>query len=56
MKNLKNCMDLLMVTDGNKFHYVYIKYFNRFICNKTKNKNKKHFCKYCLQFLVVREF
>ena len=21
----------------------------RFMCNKTKNKNKKHFCRYCLQ-------
>ena len=30
-------------------HYVYIKDFNRFMCNKTKNKNKRHFCKYCLQ-------
>ena len=55
-EKFENCMDLLMITDDNKFHYVYIKYFNRFICNKTKNKNKKHFCKYCLQFLVVREF
>ena len=29
-------------------HYVYIKDFNRFMCNK-KNKNKRHFCKCCLQ-------
>ena len=29
--------------------YVYVKDFNRFVCNKTKNKNKKQFCKYCLQ-------
>ena len=28
---------------------VYIKDFNRFMCNKTKNKNKKYFCKCCLQ-------
>ena len=45
----KNCMDLLMVTDENKSHYVRIKDFNRFMCNKTKCKNKKYFCKYCLQ-------
>ena len=38
-----------MITNENKSHYVYIKDFNRFMCNKTKNKNKKHFCKYCLQ-------
>ena len=24
--------------------------FSRFICNKTKDKNKKHFCRYCLQW------
>ena len=39
-----NYMDLLLIS-----HYVYIKDFNRFICNKTKNKNKKIFYKYCLQ-------
>ena len=42
-------MDLLLITEENKSHYVYIKDFNRFMCNKTKNKNKKHFYKYCLQ-------
>ena len=28
---------------------MYIEDFNSFMHNKTKNKNKKHFCKYCLQ-------
>ena len=51
MKNYENCVDLLLITDGNKSQYIYIKYFNRIMCNKTKNKNKKHFCKYCLQCL-----
>ena len=40
-----------MITDENKSHYVYIKGFNRFIYNETKCKTKKHFCKYCLQFV-----
>ena len=44
-----NCMDLLLISSENKSHYVYIKDFNRFMCNKTKNKNKKYFCKCCLQ-------
>ena len=43
-------MDLLLIIDEHKSHYVYIKDFNRFMCNKTKNKNKKPFYKYCLQF------
>ena len=44
-----NSMDLVLITDENKSHYVYIRDFNRFMCNKTKNKNKKYFCKCCLQ-------
>ena len=44
-----NSLDLLLITDENKSHYVYIKDFNRFMCNKTKNKNKKYFCKCSLQ-------
>ena len=48
-QKLKNSMDLLLVTDGDKSHYVYIKNFNKFIFHKTKNKNKKYFCKSCLQ-------
>ena len=28
-EKFKNCMDLLMITDENKSHYVYIKDFNR---------------------------
>ena len=42
-------MDLLLITRENKSPYVYIKDCNRFICNKTKNKNKKYLCKCCLQ-------
>ena len=45
----KNCMDLLLITNENKSRYVYIKDFNRFMCNKTKCKNKNHFCRSYLQ-------
>ena len=40
-------MDLLLVTDGYKSHYVYIRDFNRFLFHKTKNKNKTCFWKSC---------
>ena len=30
---VSNYMDLLMVTNENKSHYVYIKDFKRFMCN-----------------------
>ena len=38
-------MDFLLVFN----HYVYIKDFSRLMFNKSKNKNKKWFCKSCLQ-------
>ena len=42
-------MDLLLIIDENKSHYVYIKDFDRFMFHKRKNKKKKYFCKSCLQ-------
>ena len=48
-------MDLLFITYENKSHYVYVKDFNRFMCNKTKNKNKKHFCRYWFQYFSSEE-
>ena len=49
-QKFENSIDLLLVTDGDKSHYVFIKDFDRFMFYKTKNKNKKCFCKSCLQF------
>ena len=48
-KKFENSMDLLLVIDENKSHYVHIKDFDRFMFHKTKNKNKKYFCRSCLQ-------
>ena len=48
-QKFKNCMDLLLKTNANKSHYLYVKDFNRFMCNNTKNKNKRYFYRYCLQ-------
>ena len=42
-------MDLLLLIGNNKSHYVYMKDFHRFMFHKTKSKNKKWFCKSCLQ-------
>ena len=42
-------MDFLLVTDGNKLHYVYIRDSYRFMFYKTKNKNRKYFGKSYLQ-------
>ena len=49
-KRFKNSIDLLLLINDDKSHYVYIKDFNTFMFHKTKNKNKKWFCKSCLQY------
>ena len=48
-QRFEDSMDLLLLVDDNKSHYVYIKDFDRFMFHKTKNKNKKWFCRSCLQ-------
>ena len=48
-QEFKNSINLLLIIDKNKSLYVYIKYFNRFMIHKSKNKNKNIFCKSCLQ-------
>ena len=48
-QTFEDSMDLLLLTDDDKSHYVYIKDFDRFAFHKTKNKNKKWFCESCLQ-------
>ena len=42
-------LDLLMITEDDNKHYVLIKDFDRFMSNHTKHKERKHFCKRCLQ-------
>ena len=55
-QKFENCMDLLLISDKNKSHYVYIKDFNRFMCNKPKNNNKKTFANVAYNVLVVKRF
>ena len=40
---------MLLLINDDKPYYVYIKDFNTFMFHKTKNKNKKRFCKSCLE-------
>ena len=54
-KKFSDCMDLLLIFDENKSHYVYIKDFNRLAFNKTK-KSKKYFCRCCLQCFSSEKF
>ena len=40
-------LDLLLITGKYKFHYVFIKDFNRSMFSRTKHKDKKHYCMSC---------
>ena len=42
-------MDLLLITKDENKHYVPIKDFDKFMYNQTKHRERKHFCRYCLQ-------
>ena len=46
-QTFKSSIDLLLLINDDKSHYVYIKDFNAFMFHKIKNKN--WFCKSCLQ-------
>ena len=48
-QKFEDSMDFLLLINGNKLLYVYIKDFNRFMLYKKKNNDKKWFCKNCLQ-------
>ena len=48
-QKFEDSIDLLLLIDDYESHYVYIKDFGRFMFHKTKNKNKKWFCKSRLQ-------
>ena len=38
-QKFEDSMDLLLLIDDDRSHYVYIKDFDRFMSHKTKNKN-----------------
>ena len=51
----EDCINLLLITEDKNKHYVLIKDFNSFMFNKTKHKERKHFCMHCLQCFSSEE-
>ena len=45
----EDILDLLLINDDKRSHYVWIKDFNTFNFKQNKSKNKKHFCRRCIQ-------
>ena len=48
---------MLLISNREEFHYVFIKDFNRLMYSEvqTKNQHKKHFCMSCLQNFTTKE-
>ena len=54
-KNLKiKMLNLLLITEKGKSHYVFIKDFNRLMFSRAKHKDK-HYCMSCLQCFTTEE-
>ena len=54
-KSHTQTLNLLLTTQENKSHYLFIKYFNRSMYSKTKDQHKKHHCMSCLQSFTKDE-
>ena len=48
-------LNVLLISNEEKYHYVLIKDFNISMYSKTKRKDKKHFCMACLQNFSTKE-
>ena len=55
-QNFKDSIDLLLLIDNDKSHYMYIKGFDRFMFHKTKNKNKNGFVKIVYSVSVAKMY
>ena len=54
-KSCNQTLNLLLITEKDKWHYVFIKDFDRLMFSKTKQKDKKHFSMSCLQNFSTNE-
>ena len=54
-KSYNQTLNLLLITEKDKSHYVFIKYFNRLMFSSIKHKDKKHYCMSCLQKFTTEE-
>ena len=54
-KSNKQELNVLLISNEEKSHYVFIKNFNRLMYSKTKHQHKKHFSMSCLQNFTTKE-
>ena len=54
-KSNEQVLNVLLISNEEKSHYVFIKDFNRLMYSKTKHKDRKHFCMACLQNFTTKK-
>ena len=54
-KSNEQVLNVLLISNEEKSHYVFIKDFNRLMYSKTNHKDRKHFCMACLQNFITKE-
>jgi len=47
-------MNLLVIANGEKTHYCWIKNFNRLLSDQNSHRNQYHYCYYCLHGFTKR--
>ena len=55
-KSFDQTLNLLLITEKGKSHYIFIKHFNRFMFSRTKHKDKKHHSMSCLQSFTMKKY
>ena len=55
-QKFKDSMDLLLLIDDDKSHYVYIKDLDRFMFHKTKKETKNGFARVVYSVLIVKMY
>ena len=48
-------VDILLIDEGEKKHYVFVKDFNIFMYDHVLYHRRKHFCCYCLEAFRIAE-
>ena len=54
-KSYDQTLNLLLIIDQGKSHYVFIKDLNRLMFSRTKHKTKKDHCMFCLHSFTTEE-
>ena len=54
-KSNEQVLNVLLISNEDKPHYVFIKDFNLLMYLKAKHKDRKHFCMSCLQNFTTKE-